>query len=104
MLGRSINSSIYGLQQFDIRHLSHAILPISCMMRMPPNISLLHPFQYLDTRLAAVSDALRIASIETHTTCKYNSECLVRQANQGIIEVGDSILVKAQEALSLSSK
>ena len=55
-----------------------------------------------DSQLCLIS--LRIASTETYTTCKYNSECLVRQANQGIIEVGDSILVKAQEALSLSSK
>jgi len=64
----------------------------------------LHPSQHLDSRLAAVSDALRIANAEMYTICKYNSECLVRQANQGIIEVGDSTVVKAQEALSLSSE
>ena len=66
-----------------------------------PISRLLHPSQHLDARLTAMSDALRITSTEMYATRKYNRELL---ANQGIIEVGDSTVVKAQQALSLSSE
>ena len=80
---------------FFLHHARRARLPIS---------RLLHAEQTLDQRLLDVSAALRTAISETYQARKYNRERLAKRANQGIIKVGDTVVVKAMEPLSLTSK
>ena len=79
---------------FFLHHARRARLPITRLLRNQP----------LDARLTDVSSALRAAIEETYNARKYNRERLAKQANQGIINVGDTVVVKAQEPLSLTSK
>ena len=80
---------------FFLHHARRARLPITRLLR-PPNL--------LDNRLEDISSALRASITETFNARKYNRERLAKQANQGTINVGDTVVVKAQEPLSLTTK
>ena len=58
----------------------------------------------MDSHLTDMSDALRVAMLETYNARHYNRERLARLANQGEIKAGDTVVVKAMEPLSLTSK
>ena len=58
----------------------------------------------LDDRLQDISDALRDAAAATAQSRHYNRERLAQRANTQALKVGDSVIVKAQEPLTLTSK
>ena len=57
----------------------------------------------LDTRLHDVAEALRHASEATRESRIHNRERLARQANTGDLHVGDTVVVKANQPLTLTS-
>ena len=58
----------------------------------------------LDDRLQEVADALRDAAAATAQSRHHNRERLAQRANTQTLKVGDSVIVKAQEPLTLTSK
>ena len=60
--------------------------------------------QLLDKRLDDVAAALRIAAAETAHSRHHNRERLAKRANTQDLKVGDTVVIKANEPLSLTSK
>ena len=58
----------------------------------------------LEGRLQDLSEALDTARVLTEESRKYNRERLAGQANAKELKVGDTVVVKAQEPLTLTSK
>ncbi len=55
-------------------------------------------------RLDDLADAFRQARENTSDSRKYNRERLAKRANAGPVDVGDSIMIKAEERLNLTSR
>ena len=60
--------------------------------------------QLLDGRLDDVATALRVAAAETAQSRHHNRERLAKRANAKDIKVGDTVVIKAAEPLTLTSK
>ena len=58
----------------------------------------------LEGRLQDLSEASDTARVLTEASRKYNRKRLARQANAKELKVGDTVVVKAQEPLTLTSK
>lgn len=71
--------------------------------RLPIN-RLLSKEKLCDERLQDVADALRTAASLTADARRHNRERLAKQANAGKVKVGDTVVIKAQEPLSLTSR
>ena len=88
-------SDVTGHTPFFLHHARRARLPITRLLG--PNA------QHQDERLTNIAQALNTAITETAASRHYNRQRLLRQANQGVIKVGDSVVIKAPEPLTLTS-
>ena len=88
-------SDATGHTPFYLQYGRRARLPLSRLMRKDT---------HEDERLQHLADALRQASEATRNARQYNRARLERQANMGIVRIGDTVVIKAAEPLTLTSK
>ena len=88
-------SDVTGSTPFFLHHGRRARLPLSKLLR---------PVQQEDDRLQHLADALRTAASATQNAREHNRDRLARKANTKQLEVGDTVVIKAPEALTLTSK
>ena len=87
----------------DVTQFTPYFLHYGRRARLP--LSKLLPDQpLLDDRLQDVANALRDAAAATAQSRHYNRERLAQKANTQSLKVGDCVIVKAQEPLTLTSK
>ena len=72
-------------------------MPLTQLLPVPTN-------NYFGNRLDNLADALQKARHATADSRKYNPEQLARRANAGTINIGDTVVVKAEERLTLTSR
>ena len=59
---------------------------------------------YFGNRLDNLAEAFQAARTNTEESRKYNRERLARRANASTLSVGDSVMVKAEERMTLTSQ
>ena len=96
MAYNNATSTVTGHTPFFLHYGRRARLPLSRMM--------VDHGDPLTGRLQDLSEALDKARVHTEESRKYNRERLARRANAQELKVGDSVVVKAQEPLTLTSK
>ena len=69
-----------------------------------PLTKMLYPTTPLCGRLQQLSDGLQNARALTEESRRYNRERLARKANNSELEVGDSVVIKAHEHLTTTSR
>jgi ribosomal protein S17 len=69
-----------------------------------PLTNMLHPITPLTGRLQELSEGLQRARALTEDSRKYNRERLARKANTGELHVGDTVVIKAHEPLTATSR
>lgn len=100
MAHRNSVSSVTGYTPFFLMYGRRGRLPLTRMLAAEGE-SQVKPF---GTRLHDLSIAFEIARELTADSRKYNRERLRAKANAGEIEVGDTVMVAANEPLSMSAK
>jgi hypothetical protein len=90
-------SSVTGHTPYFLNFGRRARLPVSKLLGRDDRVPL------LDNRLHDVADALRTAASATQQARHYNRERLARQANMGQVNPGDTVILKANEPLTLTS-
>ena len=100
MAYRNTVSSVTGHTPFHLMYGRRGRLPLTCMLQ-PPTEEHARPF---GSRLEELATALTAARVETENSRKYNRERLARKANAQDLEVGDTVIVAANEPLTLTAK
>jgi hypothetical protein len=96
---RNAVSTVTGYTPFFLYYGRRARVPLATVLpeaAPPPNL--------LGNRLADMTDAFRQAKEHTEQSRFHNRERLARKATAGEIVVGDSVIVAANEPVSLSAK
>ena len=99
MAYRNAVSTVTGFTPFFLYFARRSRIPLSTMFlteEPPPNL--------LGNRLADMTEVFRQAKLLTEESRLYNRARLERKANAVDISVGDSVIVAANEPLSLSAK
>jgi hypothetical protein len=99
MAYRNAVSTVTGYTPFFLYHGRRARIPLSTMLagaEPPPDL--------LGNRLATMSTVLLQAQEHTRESRHFNRERLARKATAGDIAVGDSVIVAANEPVTLSAK
>jgi len=92
-------STVTGFSPFHLWHARRPRVPLTRMLQ--PDQEYGSGFR---SRLADMSDVYKQAKLLTEDSRKYNRERLARKANAGEIEVGDTVIVAANEPLTLTAK
>lgn len=100
MAYRNSVSSVTGHTPFHLMYGRRGRLPLTRMLQ-PPSEEHVRPF---GSRLDELAQALDAARVETENSRKYNRERLARKANAQKLEMGDTVIVAANEPLSLTAK
>jgi len=100
MAYRNTVSSVTGHTPFHLMYGRRGRLPLTRMLQ-PPSEEHVRPF---GSRLEELSTALDAARMETENSRKYNRERLAKKANALHLEVGDSVILAANEPLTLTAK
>lgn len=88
-------SSVTGHTPYFLHYGRRSRLPINRLLRQDT---------HMDTRLQDITDALRTATELTAASRHHNRQRLEQQANAGAVCVGDAVVIKAQEPLSLTTR
>ena len=100
MAHRNSVSSVTGYTPFYLTYGRRGRLPLTRMLTAEREGQV----RPLGSRLHELSTALNLARELTVDSRKYNRERLQAKANAGIIEVGDTVMVAANEPLTLTAK
>ena len=94
---RNSVSSVTGYTPFYLLYGRRARMPLTRLLPVRTN-------NYFCNRLDNLADALQKARHATADSRTYNRERLARRANAGAINIGDTVVVKAEERLTLTSR
>ena len=94
---RTSVSTVTGHTPFFLTYGRHSRLPLTRALRS-------HGNNTFGNRLDDLANALKIARHLTEDSRKYNRERLARKANANDIAVGDSVVIKAEERVTLTSR
>ena len=72
-------------------------MPLTELLRADPQ-------DHLGGRLDDLTEALKVARAATEDSCIYNRERLINKANLGLLTVGDSVVLAAQDRVALTSR
>jgi hypothetical protein len=97
---RNSVSTVTGHTPFHLLYGRRGRLPLTRMLQ-PPTEEHVRPF---GSRLEELSNALTAARVETENSRKWNRERLNAKANAQKLEVGDTVIVAANEPLTLTAK
>ena len=94
---RTNTSMVTGFSPFFLHHARPPRAPVSDMMAQDPAYS-------FENRLALQSDIFKEAARATQESRKYNQARLNKKATAKDVQVGDHVLLKANEPLSMTAK
>ena len=100
MAYRNAVSSVTGHTPFHLMYGRRGRVPLTRMLQ-PPTEEHARPF---GSRLDELSTALTAARVETYKSRKHNRERLAKKANAHQLQVGDTVIVAANEPLTLTAK
>jgi hypothetical protein len=97
MAYRTNVSTTTGFTPFMLHHARPARMAISRLLDG-------HPGHTLENRLQLQEQIMKEAEQHTRDSRHYNRQRLARRANAGKLQVGDRVILKAQEALTMTAK
>jgi hypothetical protein len=95
---RNSVSVVTGFTPFQLLYARRARLPLTKALQAPGHNE---PF---GNRMDAMATSLRKARVQTENSRKYNRERLQRRANAQELQVGDTVIIKAEERMTLTSR
>ena len=96
---RNSVSTVTGYTPYFMHFARRARVPLARMLEIQEDH--MNP---MHDRLADMAEVMNNANLHTEQSRAFNRESLARKANAGLIEVGDTVIVAANEPVTLSAK